>query len=603
MPSLRKIGAQYVDEVSSSHRSLVEKALYMRAQSYLAEIKSSLLLETIFEVDGHRQVLKHTNERLAAALRELEQKKVELAAEVARRKAIFDTEGVGVVVLDQQGRITDVNAKFQEMTGRSLERLLSHTLEALFLKPELYRLYWEPFFRKQGDRDASISLRRMELTLRGPDERKLWCEVTIRPIQVDSDPAEFVSVWVDINRRKEAERSLREAKARAENANLAKGRFLTHMSHELRTALNAILGYAQLLQSDGTLDKTVTDKLSIIEQSGRHLLALVNDLLNLAKIEANKLELRPGPIRLSDFCKNLQQFFRPQAEEKGLQLHCVLDLGTLETVQADEKCLRQILLNLLYNAIKFTPAPGQVTLRIRCLEPRRQSGQYRMRFEVEDTGVGIPPQDLKRIFQPFEQLESKEYHRGTGLGLMLVRQLVQRMGGKIQVRSIPGQGSCFFFELTLPGGDEGTPDLDAQTPVRWHYKGPRKRILVVDDDAVNRLLLQAILEKAGFLVELASGGWEAVEQFQHHLPDLVLLDLLMPDLDGYQTLAALRRTVPSQSVPMVAVSANLETEERTRALGAGFSAFVGKPLQLDELFYTLGDLLSLEWVEKPYPAA
>ncbi len=600
MPSLRKIGAQYVDEVSSSHRSLVEKALYMRAQSYLAEIKSSLLLETIFEVDGHRQVLKHTNERLAAALQELEQKKVELAAEVARRKAIFDTEGVGVLVFDRQGYITDVNARFQEMIGRSQEMLLGQTLETLFLKPELDR-FWETFFQKDGNLST---LQRTELSLRGPNERTLWCEVTIRPIQVDSDPTEFVSVWVDISRRREAERSLREAKTRAESANRAKGRFLTHMSHELRTPLNAILGYAQLLQSDETLDEATIDKLSIIEQSGRYLLTLVNDLLDIAKMEADKLELHPSPIRLSDFCENLQQLFYPQAEEKGLQLHCRLEVGAAETVHADEKCLRRILVNLLQNAIKFTPAPGRVSLRIRSFGQPSPDGQYRIRFEVEDTGIGIPSQDLERIFQPFEQLETEEYHRGTGLGLMLVRQLVQRMGGEIQVQSTPGQGSCFSFELLLPVGDEHASDsTDTPTPMRWHYQGPRKRVLVVDDDIFNSLLFQSVLKKAGFLVELASSGQEAIEQFQRHPPDLVLLDLLMPDLDGYQTLAALRRTVPGQSVPVVAVSANLEAEERARALAAGFSAFLGKPLQLDVFFDTLGTLLSLEWVDPPQPAA
>jgi signal transduction histidine kinase/DNA-binding NarL/FixJ family response regulator len=385
--------------------------------------------------------------------------------------------------------------------------------------------------------------------------------------------------------------ALTEAKDRADVANRAKSSFLAAMSHELRTPLNAVLGYAQILQRDQNLSERQVLGLSTIQSSGQHLLTLINDILDLSKVEAGKLELSPGTVHLADFLAVITDIIRVKAEKKSLlfQFETATDLPT--AVTADEKRLRQVLLNLLSNAVKFTDR-GQVTLRVS--QQGRSNGEASLRFEVIDNGVGIAPEQLGAIFQPFEQVgEQSRRAGGTGLGLPISRQLVRMMDSEIQVESSPGQGSRFWFELRLPLA-EALRENPAQHAVTG-YDGPRRTVLVVDDVVANRALAMDLLGPLGFELLEAENGEVALRLAKSTVPDLILMDMVMPVLDGLETTRRARALPALQAVPILMVSASATAEDQVDALAAGANAFITKPIDQQELLQEIGLLLHLSW--------
>ena len=402
----------------------------------------------------------------------------------------------------------------------------------------------------------------------------------------------------DRRRRKQAEQELTAARDAAIAAQRAQATFLTNMSHELRTPLNAILGYAQLLRRDAGVNERQAAGLTTIHKSGEHLLALINDLLDLSRIEAGKLELRAREVDVPSFLRTMADTMRVKAAEKGLAFsleHGDVDVG----VCVDEQRLRQVLLNLLGNAVKFTDG-GRVCLRV-ALGPG-PVGRCRLRFEVEDTGVGIAPHEIEHIFQPFEQVGKLERRAGgTGLGLAISRQLVRMMGGELHVESrlAPsiGHGSRFWFELTLP---LTSPPAAARAPGRdvTGYAGPRRRILVVDDIVDNRRLITDWLRPLGFELEEAVDGEQALTKAQAFCPDLVLMDSAMPVMDGLEATRRLRHMEGLQQVPIVAISAAAYEADQQRSLAAGADAFLAKPVELAALRERIGALLRLEWIER-----
>ena len=389
----------------------------------------------------------------------------------------------------------------------------------------------------------------------------------------------------------EAERAARHA---AEAANRAKSQFLADMSHELRTPLNAVLGYAQLLTMDGGLSARQARGLDTIHKSGQHLLELINDILDLARIEAGRTELNPEAVNLRELLQTVVNLMRVKADEKRLAFVFEAGAGLPGAVMADERRLRQVLLNLLGNAIKFT---DQGTVTLRADAQGKGPGQVLLRLEVEDTGVGMRPEEMQRIFEPFEQVgDAQRRAGGTGLGLAITRALVNDMGGQVHVSSEPGRGSRFSVELPLPVVQpaEAAPRQAAAGVPR--YQGPARRVLVVDDVVANRDLMCDFLTKAGFQVAQASDGSELLAAAKSFRPDLILMDSVMPSVDGLEATRRLRRDAGLAAVPVIAVSASATAEHRAACLQAGVNVFLTKPVSLETLHAHIGEQLGLQWV-------
>jgi len=373
------------------------------------------------------------------------------------------------------------------------------------------------------------------------------------------------------------------ARQRAEVASQAKSDFLGNMSHELRTPLNAVLGYAQIVMRQSHLPTGVSDAVQTIYDSGRHLLALINDVLDMARVEAGRLGLEPVPTDLWALARGVAEVLELQARRGGVRLSCRIEPTVPRWVGVDPRRLRQVLLNLLGNAVKFTER-GQVTLRVAAVDDG-------VRFEVSDTGVGIPADRLQAIFEPFEQEGGADQRaQGTGLGLSITRQLVEAMGGQVEVRSVLGEGSTFHFTVPLPAA---SPSEGAGRASIEGYEGPRRRVLVVDDSRLNRMVLLDMLEPLGFEVLLATSGDEALQAAAEAGPDLVLMDLVMPGRDGFDTTRILRERQPG--LPVVSVSASVGPRVAQDQL---FDAALAKPVELDELLALLAEQLELRWVRE-----
>jgi signal transduction histidine kinase len=386
---------------------------------------------------------------------------------------------------------------------------------------------------------------------------------------------------------------LEESRGAAEAASLAKSTFLASMSHELRTPLNAVIGFADLLKRERGLSERQVRSLDLIEQGGHHLLALINDVLDLARIEAGRFDLYPEAEDLPGFLRVVTDVMRVRAEQKNLLFQLDVPPDLPSTVYIDEQRLRQVLLNLLGNAVKFTDAGG-VSLRVR--SSAAGEDRVRLSFEVRDTGIGIDAAQLPRLFLPFEQVsEARRRSAGTGLGLAISRQLVRSMGGDIEVDTTLGQGSTFRFEIEVALG-EGELQAEQHERLVIGYQGPRRQVLVVDDVPENRLLVVEFLTSLGFELAEAGDGREGMEKAHKLHPDLILIDNVMPVMSGLEATRLLREEPDFADVPIIALSASATRADRERSLGAGVNAFLNKPLDFDELLQQMGPLMRIDWV-------
>jgi signal transduction histidine kinase/ActR/RegA family two-component response regulator len=419
--------------------------------------------------------------------------------------------------------------------------------------------------------------------------------------------------------RAQTQEILRQKNLQLERASALKSQFLAAMSHELRTPLNSILGFSDILQRQigGTLTNRQLSHVKAIEKSGQHLLGLINDILDLSKIEAGKVDLDLAPVSVHELCSSCLKMIQPRADKKKLALSLELDYR-LSPVLLDERRVRQILVNLLSNAIKFTSEGGQVKLSGKLVSGDRIQGDCRpdcstinsstpyLCLEVKDSGIGIPQENWHLLFRPFQQVDSSlsRSHEGTGLGLVLTKRLAELHGGTISFQSETGVGSS--FRVWLPVTEILTNSQDSPQKV-VHNLSERdeqilseftgKRILVVEDQPSNQVLMAEYLESLGYLIELICDGQTMLETIQSDLitetslPDLVLMDIQLPQIDGFELIRRIKAHPLWQGVPVVAVTALAMTGDRDRCLAAGAATYLSKPFKLAELSSTIKSII------------
>ncbi len=532
----------------------------------------------------------------------------------ANYRSIIEEALEAITQVAPDGRMLNANPACARMLGYESVDDLMHSA------PHVQQHYVDP-----QAREALVSMlvargaaSGVEIEMRRKDGATLWVSVNSRLVRDgDGFPVFFETFASDITERKRAEEELRRhrdrleelvgertaqlvvAKERAELANRAKSAFLASMSHELRTPLNGILGYAQILQRDAAPGSRAAQGLNVIQTSGEHLLLLLNDLLDLARVEAGRLDLYATPVDLATCLQIVTASMSVKAQEKGLRF--VFDAGAdlPHTVIVDGQRLRQILLNLVGNAVKFTDR-GIVMLRVG-RQPPEHSAHSRLRFDVIDTGPGIAEEHLESIFLPFEQVGVAEKRStGTGLGLAISQQLVRLMGGgDIRVQSTVGQGTHFWFELTLPlAQTQAQPGAALDFPLA--YRGEQRRVLIVDDIAENRAMLTDLLRQLGFDTHEAENGKAGLDAAIALKPHLILMDNVMPVMDGQEATRRLRQTPGFHDVPIIAVSASAALNDESTSLAAGADAFVPKPIDLDAMLHHIGSLLQLTWIRETH---
>ncbi len=506
----------------------------------------------------------------------------------------MDSVGIGISWIDyDSGRFIDANPHNARFLGHELAELRSMSV-------------WEVETRLSAENYTTLREKvrqagylRYETVVRTRNDERIPVELTIYYQGAEGDmPARFISFMTDIRRRKEAEQALQEAKAASEAASRAKSAFLANMSHEIRTPLNAISGMAHLIRRGG-LAPQQAERMSKLEGASEHLLGIIDAVLELSKIEAGKFALTRAPVQPQAVLSNVVSMLHDRAAAKRLALTSEIR-GSPRQLVGDPTRLQQALLNYATNAVKFTDH-GQVTLRAILVE--EDATQAWLRFEVEDTGIGIPPEVLPRLFNAFEQADNSatREHGGTGLGLAITRKIAELMDGEAGARSTPGKGSLFWFTVRLDKAaaeDRGTIDpleQDAEQRLRRECSG--RRVLLVEDEPINREVAVELLRDTGLSVRTAEDGLEALELARTGAYDLVLMDMQMPRLDGLAATRALRAMPEWRNVPIVAMTANAFEEDRRACEAAGMSGFVSKPVEPRVLYATV-----LKWLSGASPA-
>ena len=503
----------------------------------------------------------------------------------AELRALFSGMTDVVIMLDRSGRYVKIAPTSQKLLYKSTDELQGATLHETFPSEKA------EFFLSQIDKSLGAQeLVEFEYTLEiGGTER--WFHGRIAPMSSDM----VVFVARDITDHKNAEEALRNAKNEAVSANLAKSTFLANMSHELRTPLNAILGFSGLMMRDTNLSEDQLSSLESIGRSGEHLLDLINDVLEFSKIEAGRVELQPENFDLYRLLFVIEEMFSLRALEKGLTLTVERAADVPQYVHADQGKLRQTLINILGNAVKFTPR-GSISLRVR-------SSGSKLYFEVEDTGVGIAPEEMAMVFDVFVQSASgQESKQGSGLGIPISQKFVNMMGGELTVESEVGRGTIFRFDVeveVVDGADEAAPEADLKV-IGLEPGQENVRILVVEDNKLSRKLLVTLLSKVGFEVRDASDGKEAVEVWQEWQPHLIWMDLRMPILDGYEATEKIRSlsrdSASDGDTKIVALTASAFEENKARAYASGCDDFVRKPFRESEIFKVMARHLGVRYV-------
>jgi PAS domain S-box-containing protein len=511
------------------------------------------------------------------------QNAIKLISSEQKNKSLLDLAGEGIFGLDSSGKFTFLNPMACRLLGVNNQKEL--------IGQYFYNFVSSTEFNKSAHLYKKLMLTLEEnLYLKSQIDRTFPIDYVSTPIYGDNHIISgSVVVFSDITERKKNEDKLKQAIKDANAANHSKSLFLANMSHELRTPLNAILGFTKLLRKSPNLNSQEKENLSTIKNSGRHLLTIINEILELSKIEAGKIDVKLVDFNFIDMIKDIEMMFESRYREKNILFTVNMKQEIPKYIKTDEQRLKQIIINLLGNSFKFTNQ-GSVELNILTKDEK-------LYFEIIDTGVGIEESEIKNIFKPFEQVEKNRHITGSGLGLAITKELVERLGGEIGVESELNKGSKFSFYIKY---EESHPEFVVEkfdeNEVIEIKQNSNNTILVVDDIKENRTLLSQILEQNGFEVLEAVDGKDAIEKFKENRVDLIFMDILMPNIDGYEATQTIR--ILSREIPIITVSAHVFKEDEQKALDLGANEFISKPIDEMEVYRCLEKYLNVEVIYK-----
>ncbi len=529
-----------------------------------------------------------------------------LKASEEQYRTLYESMIDAYVAVNKTGHITQFNKAYSDMLGYSNDELFKLTYKDI--TPKQWHQFEYEIFKKQVVKKGYSDIYEKEYRRKNGE----IFPVELRTYLIKDNDGKPKGMWAiirDITQRKQIEFELKnhrnhleelvktrteellEAKMNAEAANLAKSEFLSNMSHELRTPLNAILGFSKILKCQKNITEPQKEQLTTVFDCGEHLLSLINDILDMSKIEAQKLELTTGEVNLPEILHTVFNINKVKADEKDLEYVLEKNVSLPRYVLGDERKLKQIMLNLINNAIKFTDE-GRITIRVDFV-----AAENTFIFEVEDTGIGIPQEKQDEIFKPFIQHTGKRlFAEGTGLGLSITKNLIEMMDGTIALTSEPETGSRFRVEIPLKSIDDKDSSTQLADIEVKGYRGERKNILIVDDNQSNVLLLVSLLEPIGFKVETAVDGQMAIEIMNAFKPDIILLDYRMPVMNGLEFARIIRHNSEFDSIKIIGVSATVHQKELKKQFHDICDDFIPKPVDIELLFNKMKAMLQMEWI-------
>lgn len=517
----------------------------------------------------------------------IEKQSKELKVSEDRLLSVIENAADPIISFDENGAIFMFNPAAENLFGWSKEEAMSRSFSSLFDQREEFCILCKDDNKKfvETITNADNNLQRYTgITRQG---ESITFEANFSKT-VTHEGEIFTVIIRDISSQMEFEESLKHAKIAAERANQLKSEFLANMSHELRTPLNAVLGFTQLISSDKNLTESQVEKLNIISHSGEHLLGLINDILDISKIEAGKIELHESNFDLRVFVEDLKQMLDLKCKTKGLALYVEYVEPLPKFIKVDLGKLRQIMINILGNAIKFT-SEGGIAIVV-------GKDGTKLKFSINDTGKGIPENEIETILQPFMQSSITDNEGGTGLGLAITNSFINMMGGSLKVESKLGVGSTFSFDIDYIEVHE-IDDIEDETGNVLGIEDDRHpTVIVVDDKINNRLILKEMLERVGFVVIEAENGKEAVERIEEFNPELVFMDIKMPVMDGYEAVKKIKINEKIKNIPIFALTASAFKHDEKSILNSGFDGFLAKPFKQTSLFKLIKDKGQIKFV-------
>lgn len=519
----------------------------------------------------------------------VQERTFELKKAEEKYRSIFENAVEGIFQIDQKGYVLSANPALASIFGYpSVKDLILNKIEELTSIPSDQK----GMFLKMQEEGKEIIAH--EIKLYRKDKTEFWASVFAKKIYDENNRVKYYEGFIlDISEKKAIEDEKRKARA-AEEANIAKSEFLANMSHEIRTPLNVILGFSDLMSREVSDPKykTYTDA---IQMAGKGLLKLINDILDLSKIEAGMMDILYAPVSLTTLFEEIRQIFMEKTTSKKIDFIIEMDEHLPLVLELDETRIRQILLNLVGNAVKFTDS-GHIRLKALKTSGIKENGVVDIAIKVEDTGPGIAKEDMTRIFDPFTQVGDQlvKKHGGTGLGLSICNRLTKAMNGQVKVMSTPGQGSCFEVSLRnvkIPPGDGHQIPAASEAETYSRYQFEKRKVLIVDDIRFNRFLLKELLEKFNQDVLEAQSGLEALSMARHHKPDMIVMDIRMPGMDGNETTLRLKADPETKQIPVIALTGDIVSTAREKIMEKGYDGYLTKPVKIDALLFELARFL------------